>query len=136
MTSLYKSGRSGNIGPMSYKAKITYGREMFGLYMGCEHTSLPLFSLSLLQYFSDVTIHQNHLEIAGSHPGVSDSVDRSIPGTVNNIKDHLQEEKPYKFILLVCDRGRRRFAANHCHIATLFVCFLHARHFTKKPRKM
>lgn len=74
MTSLYKSGRSGNIGSMSYKAKITYGREMFGLYMGCEHTSLPLFSLSLLQYFSDVTIHQNHLEIAGSHPGVSDSV--------------------------------------------------------------
>ena len=32
------------------------------------NTPVCLSTLSILQYFSDVTIHQNHLEIAGSRP--------------------------------------------------------------------
>lgn len=38
--------------------------------------------------------------------------------SVNNTKDNMQAEKSYKFILMVCERGGQRFAANHCHTTT------------------
>lgn len=37
---------------------------------------------------------------------------------------------------MVCEGGGGKFAANPCHISTLFACYLYACDFTKKPIKM